>query len=122
MGGGCVPQGLRRTAHREFLAVLPGLCTRTRGLLLNDLGTSPFGGEPLAVLAALITLTLQVPVMTFFPGLLPVFLAYLYIWYCFLAFFSLKSEMQTVPLEAFYSGLGYTYTRYLQYRYLHKIF
>ena len=25
---------------------------------------------------------------------------------CFLAFFSLKSKMQTVPLEAFYSGLG----------------
>ena len=73
------------------------------------------------MLAALITLTSQVPVMTFFPGILSVFLAYLYTWYCFLAFFSLKSEMQTIPLEAIYSGLGYTWTRYLHCRYLKQI-
>ena len=85
-------------------------------MLLDDLGTLPFDGEPLAVLAALITSTSQVPLMTFFPWILPVFLAYLYTWYCFPALFSLKSEMQTVPLEAFYSGLGYTWTRYLHCR------
>ena len=84
--------------------------------MLDDLGPSSFDGEPLAVLAALFTSTSQVPVFTFFPGILSVFLAYLYTWYCFLAFLSLKSEMQTVPLEAFYSGLGYTWTRYLHCR------
>ena len=49
--------------------------------LLDDLGTLPFDGEPLAVLAALFTLTSKVPVMTFFPGILSVFLGYLYTWY-----------------------------------------
>ena len=75
-------------------------------MLLDDLGTLLFGGEPLVVLAALITTALQVPVMTFFPGLLSRFFAYLYTWYCFLALFSLESRMQPIPLEAFYSGFG----------------
>ena len=75
-------------------------------MLLDDLGTLPFDGEPLAVLAALITSTSQVPLMTFFPGFLPVFLAYLYTWYCFPALFYLKSKMQTILLEAVFSGLG----------------
>ena len=74
-------------------------------MLLDDLGTSPFDGEPLAVLAALITLTLQMPLMTFFPGILSVFLAYLYTWYCFLAFFSLKSKMQLYHWKRFIQGL-----------------
>ena len=104
--GGCAPRGLRRTAHRDFLAVLPGLCTRTRGLLLNDLETLPFGGETLVVLAALFTSASQVPVITFFPGLLSGFLAYLYTWYCFPALSYLWSKIQPIPLEAIYSGLG----------------
>ena len=62
--------------------------------MLDDLSTSPFDRELLAVLAALFTSTSQVPAMIFFPGILPVLLAYLYTWYCFPTFFSLKSEMQ----------------------------
>ena len=49
-------------------------------------------GGPLAVLSALLTSTSQVPVLTFFPGALSVFLAYLYTWYWLLMFFSLKIE------------------------------
>ena len=75
-------------------------------MLLDNLGRSLFGGEPLAVLAALVTSTLQVLVMTFFPGLLSGFFAYLYTWYCFPALFSLENRMQTIPLEAFYLELG----------------
>ena len=48
----------------------------------------------------------QVPVTTFFLGLLPVFLAYFYTWYCFPDLFSLENRMQTIPLEAFFSELG----------------
>ena len=103
--GVSVPRGFWRTARRGFLGVLTGLLTRIRRLLLDDLGTSPFDGEPLAVLAALITLTSQVPVMTFFPGILSVFLAYLCTWYCFLAFFSLKSKMQRYHWKRFIQGL-----------------
>ena len=99
----CLVGSSRRTAGRNF-RLLKGF----RLLLFDNLGSLPSYGEPLAVLAALITLTLQMPLMTFFPGILSVFLAYLYNWYCFLAFFSLKSEMQLIPLEVFYSGLGYT--------------
>ena len=91
---------------RGFLAILTGLWMRTQGLLLDNLGTSLFGRGPLAALAALVTSASQVPVMTYFPGLLSGFLAYLYTWYCFPALFSLESRMQTIPLEAFYSGLG----------------
>ena len=80
-------------------------------VLLDDLGPSPFDGAPLAVLAALFMSTSLVLVMTFFPSLLSGFLAYLYTWYCFPALFSLESRLQTIPLEAFYSGLGYMYTR-----------
>ena len=58
------------------------------------------------MLAALVTLTLQVLVMTFFPGLLSNFFAYLYTWYCFPALVSLENKMQTIPLGAFYSGLS----------------
>ena len=75
-------------------------------MLLDDLGLSLFGGAPLAVLVALVTLTSQVLVMTFFHGLLSGFFAYLYTWYCFPALFSLKSKMQTIQLEAFYLELG----------------
>ena len=46
------------------------------------------------MLAALLTSTLHVPVLPSFPGTLSVFLAYLYTWYCFLAFFCFKSEKQ----------------------------
>ena len=100
-----------------FLAVLTGLWTRTRGLLLDDLGTSPFGGEPLAVLAALVTSVLQVPVMTFFPGLLSGFLAYLYTWYCFSAL--LRTGCSRYHWKRFIHSLVNTcWTRYLQYRYL----
>ena len=38
--------------------------------------------------------------------LLSGFFVYLYTWYCFPALFSLENKMQTIPLEAFYSGLG----------------
>ena len=58
------------------------------------------------MLAALDTLKLQVLVMTFFPGLLSGFLAYLYTWYCFPTLISLENRMQTIPLEAFYSEFG----------------
>ena len=58
------------------------------------------------MLAALDTSTLQVLVMTFFPGLLSDFLAYLYTWYCFPALFSLEKRMQMIPPEVFYSELG----------------
>ena len=75
-------------------------------MLLDDLGTSLFGGAPLAVLAALVTSTLRVLVMNFFPGLLSGFFAYLYSWYCFPALFSLENRMQTIPLEALYSEFG----------------
>ena len=73
---------------------------------MDNLGTSLFGGEPLLVLAALVTPASQVPVMAFFPGLLSGFLAYLYTWYRFPALFSLNNRMQPIQLEAFYSGLG----------------
>ena len=79
---------------------------RIQRLLLDDLGMLLFGGETLTVLATLITLASQVTVMTFFPGLLSGFFAYLYTWYCFPALFSLKSRMQPIPLEGFYSKLG----------------
>ena len=80
-------------------------------MLLDNLGPSPFDGAPLAVLAAMFTSTWLVLVKTFFPSLLSGFLAYLYTWYGFSALFSIESRMQTIPLEAFYSELGYTYTR-----------
>ena len=51
-------------------------------------------GGPLAVLSALLTSTSWVPVLTFSPGALSVFLAYLYTWYWLLAFFCLKIEKQ----------------------------
>ena len=60
------------------------------------------------MLAALYMSMMQALVMTFFPGLLSGFLAYLYTWYCFPNLFSLEKRMQSSPLEAFYSGLGYT--------------
>ena len=58
------------------------------------------------MLAALYTSTSPVLVMTFFPGLLSGFLAYLYTWYCFPTLVSLENRMQAIPLEAFYSELG----------------
>ena len=95
-------------------------------MLLDNLGMSLFDGAPLAVLAALVTSTSRVLVLTFFTSFLSGFFAYLYTWYCFPVLFSLKNKMQTIPLEAFYSELGlrlYTLlTRYLQYRYLKQIF
>ena len=57
------------------------------------------------MLAALFTLTSPVPGMTFFPGILSIFLAYLYTSYCFLTFFSLKSEMQGYHWKCFIQGL-----------------
>ena len=57
------------------------------------------------MLAALITSTSQVTVMIFFPGALSVFLAYLYTWYSFLAFFCLKSKMQRYHWKFFIQGL-----------------
>ena len=77
-----------------LLAILTGLWKRTRGLLLDYLGTLLLGGERLAVLAALVTSASPVPVMTFFPGLLSSFLAYLYAWYWFPCPFSLKTRIQ----------------------------
>ena len=62
-------------------------------VLLDDLGTSPFCGAPLAVMATLVTSASQLPVMTFFTGPLSGFLAYLYTWYCFPALYSLKNKM-----------------------------
>ena len=50
------------------------------------------------MLAALDTSKSQVLVMTFFPGLLSGFLAYLFTWYCFPALFSLEKRMLTIPL------------------------
>ena len=94
--------------HVDVAGARDDLLPRDPGKKLDELGPSPFDGEPLAVLAALVKSTSTVPAMTFFPGILPLFLAYLYTWYCFLACFSLKSKMQLIPLEAFYSGLGYT--------------
>ena len=105
--GGGVTRGFQKTVCRGFLTVFTGLLTRIRWLLLDNLGSSPLDGELLAVMAVLVTSASQVPVMTFFPCLLSGFLAYLYAWYCFLALFSLESKMQMIPLEAFYSGLGY---------------
>ena len=89
----------RGTAGRNF-----SLLTRFRWLSLDNLGSSPFFGEPLAVLAALITLTSQVPVMTFFPGLLSVFLASLYTWYCFPALFSLERRTRQYHWKRFIQG------------------
>ena len=88
------------------------------GCCLEDLGTKFCGGEPLAVLAALVRLALPVPGMTFLPGLLSGFLAYLYTWYCFPKLSSFEKRMQSVPLEAFIQGLVDALTRYLRYRYL----
>ena len=104
--GVSVPRGFWRTARRGFLGVLTGLLMRIRRLLLNNLGTSLFGGELLAVLAVLVPSASQMPVMAFFPGFLSGFFAYLCTWYCFPVLFSLENKMQTIPLEAFYSGLG----------------
>ena len=108
IGMGWCTSGFPEVGLPGFLAIFTGLLTRNRWLLLDDLGLSPFGGELLVVMAALVTAVSQVPLMTFFPGILSAFLAYLYTWYCFLALFSLENKMQMIPLEAFYSGLGYT--------------
>ena len=62
------------------------------------------------MLAALVTSALPVPVMTFLPGLLSGFLAYLYTWYCFPKLSSFEKRMQSVPLEAFIQGLAYALT------------
>ena len=59
------------------------------------------------VLAALVTSASPVPVMTFFPGLLSGFLAYLYAWYC-LRIPSVKGLRGNVSTGGVYSILVYT--------------
>ena len=89
-------------AHRGVLGRPPRPLDEAPLVLLDDLGMSPLGWAPLAVLAALVTSTSLVLLMTFFPSLLSGFLAYLYTWYCFPDLNSLENRMQTIPLEVFY--------------------
>ena len=73
-------------------------------------------GEPLAVPTALLVSTSQVSVMTFFPGTLSVFLAYLYTWY----WFRFPSVKETRRQRCYWKRLFRAWlhvTRYLHYRY-----
>ena len=80
-------------------------------------------GGPLAVLSALLTSTSQVPVLTFFPGALSVFLAYLYTWYWLLEFFCLKIEKKHYHWKRLFKVWLCALELYLQNRYFtHDLF
>ena len=90
-------------------------------LLRVDYGSSPclprasFGAVRLTPVGFLIT---RVALLPWGPVRLLSVLVYLVLFSRFLQF---EEQDAIIPLEAFYSGLGYTLTRYLHCRYLKQI-
>ena len=105
-----MPWGFQRTAHQGSWPSLPA---SGQGLLLDNLGTSLFGGEPLLVLAALVTQASH-SFLTFFPVSWRA---------CILGTvfpLSLVSRIgcSRYNWKRFIQGLVYTWIWYLRYRYL----